>query len=89
MIFRRRQKLPDKETLKRELAEIVQDELLTEKENVDVASANLLEVLDSIRILRLCALVEERYGVKIHDDELTIEHFSGCDALASLLISKG
>ena len=89
MIFRRKPRLPDKATLQRELDELVRAELLTDEESAAPANANLLEVLDSIRILRLCALVEERYGVKIEDNELTIENFAGCDALAEFLTSKG
>ena len=88
MIFRKRPRLPDQETLERELAELVRTDLLTEHDDVSAADANLLEALDSIRILRLCALVEDRYGVKIADDELTTENFAGCDALASFLRSK-
>ena len=89
MIFRRRRRLPDRATLERELADLIRTELLTDEESASPIGTNLLEILDSIRILRLCALVEERYGVKIPDDEITIENFSGTDALAALLTTKG
>lgn len=44
--------------------------------------------LDSTDVLRLVVHVEERYGVRIEDDELVPENFATVHALAELLRSK-
>lgn len=88
MIFRKKPRLPDQAALEGELAELVRKELLTDAELASPVASNPLEALDSIRILRLCALVEERYGVKIPDEDVTIENFSSCGALAAFLVTK-
>jgi len=80
--------VPDRATLERELGDLVRKELLTDSELESPVATEPLEALDSIRILRLCALVEDRYGVKISDEEITLENFSACAALATFLLTK-
>lgn len=86
MIFRRRRALPAAAELERELADLVRSELLTDEERA--SAGDPLEALDSIRILRLCSLVEKRYGIEIADEEITAERFAGCGALAEFLREK-
>ncbi len=88
MIFRRRKRLPDQKALARAIEEMVRAELLAEQETTPTGPLNFIEALDSIRILHLCAMVEKRYGIKIEDDEITVDHFSGPESLARLLLSK-
>ncbi|HUP19225.1 MAG TPA: hypothetical protein VM778_04635 [Gemmatimonadota bacterium] len=88
MIFRRRRALPEGPDLERELAALVRAELLTDEERASAGGGDPCEVLDSIRILRLCALVEKRYGIEIADGEITVERFSGCGPLAEFLREK-
>ena len=44
--------------------------------------------LDSIDVLRLVVFVEERYNMRIEDDELIPENFETVRSLATLLASK-
>lgn len=85
MIFGRRPRLPNRAELERELAALVRTELLSDEERESASDADPLEVLDSIRLLRLCSMVEKRYGIEIPDAEITIERFSGCGPLAEFL----
>lgn len=45
--------------------------------------------LDSTDVLRLVVHVEDRYQVRIEDDELVPENFATVSTLADLLLAKG
>jgi acyl carrier protein len=51
-------------------------------ENDDLLSAG---ILDSLGILQLAAFVEERFGIKVPDQDIAYENFHSVNALASYL----
>jgi acyl carrier protein len=51
---------------------------------------NLLEVgaIDSMAILTLVTWIEDKYGVQIEMDELTIENMGSISSMATFIINK-
>lgn len=88
MILKGKRRLPAPADLEREIADLVRAELLSDPEREDAAGKDPCEALDSIRVLRLCALLEKRYRVEIRDEEITAERFAGCAPLAEFLHRK-
>ena len=72
-----------------ELREYIQQEIAYEREEPLGPDEPLLDgALDSTDVLRLVVFVEERYGVRLEDDELVPENFASVKALADLVASK-
>ncbi|HJV66445.1 MAG TPA: acyl carrier protein [Geomonas sp.] len=46
------------------------------------------DIMDSLGIMKLILFLEEKYAVKISDDDLTLENFSCVNSIYSLLESK-
>ena len=44
--------------------------------------------LDSLGVLRLVALIEERYGISVQDDDLMPENFDTIDSIAAFVAWK-
>lgn len=73
------------------LIEFINDELLADQDDVKVESDDELLVegyIDSLGVMRLVAFIEDRFGVRVPPRDITIEHFSSVDVLASYLGSK-
>jgi acyl carrier protein len=49
---------------------------------------NLMEVLDSLQILRMVADVEKRFSIQVNNDDLTPENFGSVDKLAAFIMRK-
>lgn len=47
------------------------------------------EVIDSLGIVQLIAFLEEKYGIKVGDDDLDPENFRSVDTIASFVETKG
>lgn len=45
-------------------------------------------VLDSLRLLDLIAHVESTYGIRVHENEISHQHFRSVDCLTRLVVSK-
>ncbi len=54
----------------------------------DLSNLDLLEILDSIRVLRFCTALEERFGIEIADEEITVENLQSVDRVAALVHRK-
>ncbi|HJV34267.1 acyl carrier protein [Geomonas sp.] len=46
------------------------------------------DIMDSLGIMKLILFLEDKYSVKISDDDLTLENFSCVNSIYSLLESK-
>ena len=46
------------------------------------------EIMDSLGIMKLILFLENNYGVKISDDDLTLENFSSIQSIFSLVEGK-
>jgi acyl carrier protein len=46
------------------------------------------EVIDSLGVMEVVDFVEERYGIKIEEDELLADNFRSLTAIGSLIDSK-
>jgi acyl carrier protein len=69
------------------LIDFVKNEVMRNKnarldENEDLLSAG---ILDSLAILQLVAFVEDRFGVKIPDEDVVFENFQSINALNTYL----
>jgi len=72
-----------------ELAEYICTEIAYDRIETLGPDEPLLDgALDSVDVLRLVVFVEERYEVKIEDDELVPENFETLRSLGALLQSK-
>ena len=47
------------------------------------------EVIDSLGIVQLIAFLEEKYGIKVKDDDLDPENFRSVEEIASFVEQKG
>lgn len=45
-------------------------------------------IVDSLGIFRLVAFLEETFGVRISDEEITAQNLSSVDQIESLVVSK-
>lgn len=76
-------------TIENELIEYIGTEIAYDRPTNLTPDEPLLDgALDSTDVLRLVVYVEERYDVRIEDDELVPENFATVHALAELLRSK-
>lgn len=76
-------------TIENELTDYIRTEIAYDRLTSLAPDDQLLDgVLDSTDVLRLVVHVEERYGVRIDDDELVPENFGTVSALARLLRAK-
>ena len=76
--------------VERELSEYITKEIRYDQEQPEVApDESLVEgALDSTDVLRLVLFVEERFGVRVEDDELVPENFGSLQRLAELVERK-
>ena len=45
-------------------------------------------ILDSVGIIELVSFLEEKYGIQIENNEITIEKFGSVNKMAKLIIDK-
>ncbi|MEO7932099.1 MAG: acyl carrier protein [Chthoniobacterales bacterium] len=77
--------MPDLLILENELVLLIQERLLETTPDFSAAS-NLYDAgLDSMALMQLLLLLEEKYGVMLPDTDLSKENFSTTHHLASLL----
>jgi acyl carrier protein len=72
------------------LAEFVRDELLHGRKVVLTNEADLLGagIVDSLGLLRLVAFMEDRFGVRVPDEDVVFENFQSINAMASYLVQR-
>jgi 2-hydroxymuconate-semialdehyde hydrolase len=72
------------------LVDFIRQELLKGRnvkldDEVDLLSAG---IIDSLGILRAVAFMEERFGVKVPDEDVVFEHFQNINAMAEYIAQK-
>lgn len=72
------------------LAEFVRNELLHGRKVALTSDADLLSagIVDSLGILRLVAFIEERFGVKVPDEDVVFENFQSLQAMATYVSAR-
>lgn len=72
------------------LAEFVRNELLHGRKVALTGDADLLSagIVDSLGILRLVAFIEERFGVKVPDEDVVFENFQSISAMAAYVAGR-
>jgi acyl carrier protein len=72
------------------LAEFVRNELLHGRKVALTGDADLLSagIVDSLGILRLVAFIEERFGVRVPDEDVVFENFQSIQAMASYVTQR-
>ena len=80
--------MSDPSTLEQELVVLIRERLLETTPDF-CSSSNLYDAgLDSMAIMQLLLLIEEKYGVMVPDADLSKENFSSAHQLAILLQSR-
>ncbi|MDI6780759.1 MAG: acyl carrier protein [bacterium] len=77
--------------LEKEIKDFLKEHLLMEEEIAGLANDDsLLEkgIIDSTGILDLVSFIEERYGIKIDDEELLPENFDSLKAIGEFVETK-
>jgi acyl carrier protein len=72
------------------LAEFVRNELLHGRKVALTSDADLLSagIVDSLGILRLVAFIEERFGVRVADEDVVFENFQSIQAMGSYVSQR-
>ena len=72
------------------LTEFVRNELLHGRKVALTDDADLLSagIVDSLGILRLVAFIEERFGVKVPDEDVVFENFQSIRAMADYVSQR-
>lgn len=81
---------PIPEKTRREVEDLLREEFVdgNTRSGQDLSNLDLMEELDSIRVLRLCTALEERFGIEIADEEITVENLQSVDRVAALVHRK-
>lgn len=77
--------IPDEQTLATELTELIQTQVLEPAEPLQTDTPLFENGLDSMAIMQLLLLIEQRYGVMLSASELTAENFARPRDIARLL----
>ncbi|MFA9477672.1 acyl carrier protein [Phycisphaerales bacterium AB-hyl4] len=77
--------IPDQEMLAGELTELIQSQVLETSEPLHAESDLFAAGLDSMAMMQLLLLIEQRYGVMLPASDLTTEHFGRPTDIAKLL----
>jgi len=72
------------------LADFVRNELSHGRKVALANDADLLGagIVDSLGILRLVAFIEDRFGVKVPDEDVVFENFQSIGAMASYVAQR-
>jgi acyl carrier protein len=72
------------------LTEFVRNELLHGRKVTLTDDADLLSagIVDSLGILRLVAFMEQRFGVKVPDEDVVFENFQSIGAMAGYVTGR-
>jgi acyl carrier protein len=72
------------------LADFIRNELLHGRKVVLTEEADLLSagIVDSLGILRLVAFIEDRFGVKVPDEDVVFENFQSIRAMGTYVSQR-
>lgn len=77
--------IPDQQSLAQELAELIQQNVLESAEPIDAETDLFAAGLDSMAMMQLLLLIEQRYGIMPPTSDLTPANFARPTELARLL----
>jgi acyl carrier protein len=78
-------------TIKDQVREFIREELASAKGITSFRDdESLMEngVIDSLGVFRLVTFLEETFGVKVGDEEISAEHLRSVDQIEQLVLSK-
>lgn len=75
-----------KERIRAFVLELAERQGVTSVKDDDPLTTN--DVIDSLGIFRLVSFVEDTFGVKISDDEITNQNFQDLNEISSLVAAK-
>ncbi|WP_420643170.1 acyl carrier protein [Candidatus Leptofilum sp.] len=72
------------------LKEYIREELMNGTSNELDESENLLAagIIDSLGILRLVSFVEEKFGIEVPDEDVTIDNFQSVKSMSDYVASQ-
>ncbi|GJM39768.1 MAG: hypothetical protein DHS20C20_00500 [Ardenticatenaceae bacterium] len=72
------------------LKEYIREELMNGASNELDESENLLAagIIDSLGILRLVSFVEEKFGIDVPDEDVTIDNFQSVKSMSDYVASQ-
>ena len=72
------------------LKEYIREELMNGSNNELDESENLLAagIIDSLGILRLVSFVEEKFGIEVPDEDVTIDNFQSVKSMSDYVASQ-
>ncbi len=72
------------------LKEYIREELMNGSSNELDESENLLAagIIDSLGILRLVSFVEEKFGIEVPDEDVTIDNFQSVKSMSDYVASQ-
>jgi acyl carrier protein len=73
------------------LRQFIRQELLAHQDSAEIHDEdNLLEsgMIDSLGIMRLVAFVEEKFGMKVAYEDITIDNFQSIDAIFAYVAAR-
>ncbi len=72
------------------LKEYIREELMNGSSNELDDSENLLAagIIDSLGILRLVSFVEEKFGIEVPDEDVTIDNFQSVQSMSDYVASQ-
>jgi acyl carrier protein len=77
--------------LREDLTRYIQSKLLTEAAEVSLqADTDVLRqgIIDSMGVFQVVSFLEETYGIRIEDDEITVDNFQSIDAMVQFVSRK-
>ena len=78
-------------TIKDQVREFIREELASAKGIISFRDDESLMdngIIDSLGIFRLVTFLEETFGVKVGDEEISAEHLQSVDTIERLVLSK-
>lgn len=75
-------------TTEQKLAEFVVEELRWEGPSSAVAQASLVDVLDSLAIMKTVSFIEDEFHITLDDEEIVPRNFASVPALAAFVEDK-
>lgn len=72
------------------LKEYILEELMKGSQDVLDENENLLAagIIDSLGILRLVSFVEDKFGIEVPDNDVTIDNFQSIKSMSDYVISQ-
>lgn len=73
------------------LKEYIREELMNGSNGELDESENLLAagIIDSLGILRLVSFVEEKFGIEVPDEDVTIDNFQSVKSMSDYVAAQG